>query len=249
MRKILEIALISAFLSTGCVDFKSVELSNSTKTVSVVCIGMENSAKYGKCPGAGVDAARMYNLFKQNFHDVTLLQSGAATKAAVVAAMENAAKADFMILFYSGHGGSAPGPEEDGRNEYLCLYNAMMLDDEVWAIITKCKGRVWLIFDCCHSETMYREYDGFRMSMLDDMAFASGSGVNLLCWSGCPDNAYSYGDAGGGKFTNSILRNFSKKITYDKWWHYIEIDYELKDYQKVRRTILGHGFDGIKAMK
>ena len=249
MRRIFNVILVVAVLfSCGCVDMKSLELSNSTKTVSVVCIGMENG-KFGKCPGAGYDAARMYGFFKKHFNDVTLFQSGAATKAAVVSAMENAAKADFMIVFYSGHGGSTPGPEEDGRNEYLCLYNAMMLDDEVWAIISKCKGRVWLIFDCCHSETMYREYDGFTMSMLDDMAFAEGSEVNLLCWSGCPDDAYSYGGSDGGRLTNAILNGFSKDITYDKWWHRITVDYTVSDLQKVRRTILGHGFDGIRALK
>ena len=31
-----------------------------------------------------------------------------------------------------------------------------MLDDEIWEIVSKCRGRVFLYFDACHSATMYR---------------------------------------------------------------------------------------------
>ena len=30
------------------------------------------------------------------------------------------------------------------------------LDDEIWEIVSKCKGRVFMYFDACHSATMYR---------------------------------------------------------------------------------------------
>src|SRR5262245_24718220 len=61
-----------------------------------------------------------------------------ATRMAVTSAIEGAANSlkagDIFLLHYSGHGGwvkDDDGDEGDGRDETWCLYDGMMLDDEL----------------------------------------------------------------------------------------------------------------------
>ena len=241
-------------LAAGCNptgDHDSTAKTNKVEASAVV-IGMENSKWAGSCPGAHVDATNMYNEFGRRYTDVVLLEDANATKTAVKAALTKAAQSDFMILFYSGHGGSEAfkdtGPEEvDGHDEFLCLYDTYFRDNELWSIISSAKGRVWLIFDCCHSETMFRSV-GFSMKMVEASAL-SDSGVNMLCWSGCADSTYSYGDSSGGKFTSAFLRRLNTNYTYDQMWKTLESDYELKSYQIIKRTKIGTGFDKVNIFK
>ena len=152
------------------VNWKNLKLKFSDKTVvskdtAVVCVGMGNSRVAGSCPGADLDANNMYALLRPYANGgITLLHSNQATYSAVTKAFQNALQHDLCIFFYSGHGSrdekdkNAAG-ETDKRNEYLCLYDKMMVDDAVWNLVLGAKGRVVLIFDCCHSGTMYRVLD------------------------------------------------------------------------------------------
>jgi len=137
-----------------------------SKDTAVVCVGMDNSKIAGKCPGAGLDANNMYELLKPYANGgISLLHSQHATYNAVLNALSQALKHDLCIFFYSGHGGrdekarQGASGETDDRNEYLCFYDRMMVDDVVWNTILQAKGRVVCIFDCCHSGTMYRVLD------------------------------------------------------------------------------------------
>lgn len=137
---------------------------------------------------------------------------------------------DFVILYYSGHGGQnyyGDSSEADGKDEYLCLYDCGLLDNTIWNTISQGKN-VMLIFDCCHSETMYRAPTFKRVAMC-----GARNSVNMLCWSGCPDSTYSYGSATGGEFTNSLLRNFTGTETYSELWKKISSDKVLKSYEEV----------------
>jgi hypothetical protein len=133
-----------------------------TKDTRALCFGMGNSKSAGSCPGAVLDATRMSDLLSKyaTAGVVKLLDSQATYSAAKIAMLE-AVTHKLAIIFYSGHGGrdskdgNASG-EDDRRDEYLCFYDRMMKDDEVWYIVSQAKGRVVLIFDCCHSGTMYR---------------------------------------------------------------------------------------------
>ena len=184
----------------------------------IVIVGMQNSAKYGSCPGASVDAGRMLGVLSK-YGKPIVLQDRQATKAAVSNALLNAVKSnDLTIFFYSGHGGSDPigdtSGEPDGRNEYLCLYNGYMLDNEIWNIVNQAKGRVFMIFDCCHSETMFRSPGiTFEHKTIE----LRSNRVNLLVWSGCPDDSFSYSSDKGGFLTTAIcnsLKNYPQFATY-----------------------------------
>lgn len=250
--------LAAAIAVAGCVPTPDTSSINPSNTTYVVTVGMENSNWAGACPGAGVDCTRMTELFKKYTTNVVSFQSEKANKKDIVKAMTAAAeKAELFIFFYSGHGGSditkVNAPEEvDGKDEYLCFNDTYMLDDEIWAIISKCKGRVVLMFDCCHSQTLFRcpafNLKRCAMKRLGATHTAEGS-IKMLCWSGCPDDTYSYGDTAGGMFTNSMLKHFDPNLSYAELWSKIESDKSLASYEKVQQTTMS-GFDtNVKVFK
>lgn len=209
--------------------------------VRLLAIGMENSKSSGACEGAEKDARTMFNLAKARCERTKLLLSADATKANVIREMTETCKSDLAIIFFSGHGGQQKarlkGDEADGKDELIGLYDQTMLDNEIWNIVSNAQGRVFTIFDCCHSETMYKGLVGVRPPSVPAIQ-VSGS-LNLLCWSACADNTYAYGDNGGGMLTNAIYRNFSAGLTYDKLWDKLTSDKNLAQFEAVRRTVIG----------
>ena len=251
MKHLLFTALIGLVVA-GCQP--TPEPIDPSNTTYVVTVGMENSAWAGSCPGAGIDCTRMTELFKAYTPNIRTFQSEKANKKDIVAAMKNAAaNAELFIFYYSGHGGSEitkiPAPEEvDGKDEFLCLNDTHMLDDEIWEIISKAKGRVVLMFDCCHSETMFR-CPVFNMKHCIPLAatHSAEGALKMCCMSGCPDDTYSYGSSSGGMFTNAFLKYYKKNqsASYDEIWALVEGDATLKEAEEVQRTLMG-GFDTSK---
>lgn len=169
--------ILAASVLSGCFGAGS---GNNTQTVqtsqpaqvsepskvSYLCVGMEKSQRFGSCPGCEMDARHMNALMKERYgYKGDILISEQATKAAVVeklkAGLDGTGEDGLFLFFYSGHGGQEylGGKEPDGADrmdEYLCLYDSHMLDDEIWDLVCRCKGRVFLYFDACHSATMFR---------------------------------------------------------------------------------------------
>lgn len=154
--------------------------------VRYLVVGMESSSRFGSCLGCAIDAKRMNNLLSDAFgYKGDMLISSQATKAAVVAKLKDGIEqtpANGMFIFcYSGHGGQEylGGKEPDGaerQDEYLCLYDTYLQDDEIWSIISKRKGRVFLYFDACHSATMYRSVASDKVVALEGEARALDAG-------------------------------------------------------------------------
>ena len=89
-----------------------------------------------------------------------------ATRAAVLAAMRDAAKAlgsgGLFFLTYSGHGGQVPdvtGEEADKKDETWCLYDGQLIDDELYFELSRFKAgvRILVLSDSCHSGTVTRD--------------------------------------------------------------------------------------------
>lgn len=232
--------------------------SARTSTVSYVCIGMETSSRFGSCPGCTKDADRINGLLKDTFgYSGVLLQSAQATRDAVVGAVKSAISATpedgLFILYYSGHGGreflDSTATEEpegaDEADEYLCLYDKALLDDDVWRLITQCRGRVFLVFDCCHSQTMFRSVasdealeKGLAIALGEEnmvkstgftlrprgVPLSRGGEIKMLCWSGCMEAEYSYGSSRGGVMTNAIMSRWRKGVTYADLWSAVAKD-------------------------
>ncbi|MGV3592741.1 MAG: pre-peptidase C-terminal domain-containing protein [Gammaproteobacteria bacterium] len=90
------------------------------------------------------------------------LLDGDATTANFAAALRSIGTTigadDTLVIFYSGHGGQharAAGPnntDPDGMDESLVLYDGLLLDDELAAMLDELgAGRVLLVFDSCFS--------------------------------------------------------------------------------------------------
>lgn len=164
--------ILAASLISGCIGSGNGTGANPVQKiqgfpekVSYMCVGMESSQRFGSCPGCEIDAKSLDSLMKLFGYKGEVLISGQATKETVVGKLkdgiERTSEDGLFLFFYSGHGGQEylGGKEpdgSDGMDEYLCLYDTHMLDDEIWDIVSKCKGRVFLYFDACHSATMYR---------------------------------------------------------------------------------------------
>ena len=240
------IAIVGLFFSSSCILLTPPTKSSST---SVVCIGMENSRKFGKCPGSKIDAERMSKLLSKHSKKVTTLISSQATKGAVVNAIAEALKNDLTIIYYSGHGGSKSQTattkknwvEPSGVDSYLCLYDSFMLDDEIWNLFTKAKGRIVFIADCCHSGTM------FRVSPSPSMFSASSNSVRLLYIGGCEDTSYSYGSNNGGVMTNTLLKWYSTNYSYETLIRKMKQDTTLKSTENIQIVELGRSFKSLRA--
>ena len=217
--------------------------------MKLLSIGMEESYA-GSCGGAGKGTRRLFNRIKPRCKYSKLLLDSEATKDNVIREMSKVCDSDLAIITYCGHGGQQSGRtnETDGKDEFIALYDHPMLDNEVWKIVSRAKGRVFMIFDCCHSETMF--CDNWRHAR-DFVAIAGlpTNSIDLICWASCAENQVGYSIPGaGGVFTSSILRNIDAGDTYFDAWTKISRDSRLAQYEIAKFTILRQdtGFKGKK---
>ena len=106
----------------------------------------------------------------RGFGDRTILRDAQGTREAIIEACGDAARrlkaGDIFLFTYAGHGGQtkdfnrdeATGPDGDTLDETLCLYDAQLIDDELYKIWSDFEEgvRVLAVFDCCHSGSMLR---------------------------------------------------------------------------------------------
>jgi metacaspase-1 len=99
-----------------------------------------------------------------HFKPTTLLTKK-ATRGAWEASMKAAAaklnSGDIFLLTYSGHGGQLPdlnSDEDDGLDETWCLYDGELVDDELYAALSKFAAgvRIFVLSDSCHSGTVLK---------------------------------------------------------------------------------------------
>jgi metacaspase-1 len=95
----------------------------------------------------------------------TVLLTSKATRARALAAVRSACKSlrsgDLLFLTYSGHGGQIPdvtGEEDDKLDETWCLYDGQLIDDEMYAELSRFAAgvRILVLSDSCHSGTVLR---------------------------------------------------------------------------------------------
>ena len=254
MKPILPIILsaLSALIICGCKTTDDGNQEQKATNTYAVVVGMENSQFAGSCPGAGYDADRLYKLISSYTPNIVLYKDSKATRATISSALKKAveqAGEGLVIFCYSGHGGSDPFPntgieETDGKDEYLCLWDTYMRDNEIWAIISQSKGRIFMITDSCHSQTQFRN-PSFQLKPLlsFDHTLNESQPFSMLCWSGCPDSDFSYGASTGGQFTNALLRHYNPSESYQSLWDKIKQDRVLRSYENPQSTVIGKGFD------
>lgn len=111
------------------------------------------------------DAHDMAALARSQGMKSTLLITKKATRSQVLAAIRKAAKAlakgDLFFLSFSGHGGQVDdvsGEEPDKLDETWCLFDAQLIDDELYYELSRFKAgvRILVLSDSCHSGTVVR---------------------------------------------------------------------------------------------
>jgi metacaspase-1 len=111
------------------------------------------------------DAVAMAALARSQGLRPTKLLTRKATRAATLKALRAAASAlkagDLFLLTFSGHGGQVKdmnGDEPDRKDETWCLYDAQLVDDELYLELSRfAKGvRVIVLSDSCHSGSVTR---------------------------------------------------------------------------------------------
>ena len=158
-----------------------------------------------------------------------LLLDKDATVNSVKAALSDAVKSDFTVVFYSGHGGQdyyGDSSEADGKDEFMCLYDKPLYDNDIWKILSTGK-RVLLICDCCHSATMFRTAVFSRRAKL----LKAGK------------------DSSSVQLTNTLLKHFDAALTYKQLWSKVKSDKQLKQFEDVQETVIGADFREFQVFK
>lgn len=111
------------------------------------------------------DAQAMESLARAAGFAPTVLTDAAATREAVIAAIKTAAAAcepgDIFLYSYAGHGSQIPdlnGDEPDRADETFCLYDGMLVDDEIYDLWCTFQEdvRIVVVSDSCHSGSVIR---------------------------------------------------------------------------------------------
>jgi hypothetical protein len=130
-----------------------------------VCIGINDyPGTFNDLGGCVNDANDWADLLKDEFgfgKDVQIITDSAATKDKIVKALEDlvtgSEDGDIAVFTYSGHGtwvyDQGEFDESDNRDEAICAYDGIILDDEIREVIRKMESgvRLTVISDSCHS--------------------------------------------------------------------------------------------------
>jgi len=226
-----------------------VDINNNEENImskKAPCIGINNyRGSSNDLRGCVNDAKGWSGLLKDmyQFEDVSLLLDQNATipkvKKLWKKLISDANAGDTLVLTYSGHGTSTPdrnGDEADGKDEAICLYDGLLIDDTIRDIFAKKKEGVKLVFisDSCHSGTVTRAFmdalyeddaiyaKARYLPPEDDVdAFALGSfpapkksifspkeeDMNHILISGCLPTEYSYDARIGGRYQGAMSYN------------------------------------------
>jgi len=134
-----------------------------------LCIGINNyPGSANDLKGCVNDAQGWKKLLieKYNYTVDTLLDKNANiknVKSKFKKMVKNAKENDSIVLTFSGHGTTKPDynrDEIDGKDEALCLYDGLLIDDTIRKILKDLPKGVKFTFisDSCHSGTVTRAF-------------------------------------------------------------------------------------------
>jgi len=126
----------------------------------------------------------------QGYTVTRVLLTQQATSGALRDAMldfaEKLQPGDILFLSYSGHGGQVPdldGDEEsDGLDETWCLYDRMLIDDELFKLFSRFAAgiRIIMLSDSCHSGSVARNMMTRRGVSFDELPRIARGAVEML---------------------------------------------------------------------
>jgi len=202
-----------------------------------LCFGINDYPGSGNdLRGCLNDVADWSNLLKDvyKFDEVSNILNSNCTRETIKMAMEEiialSMPNDVLVISYSGHGtyvADRDGDEIDGKDEAICLYDGLLIDDEIKEIMSKIKDdvRTTIIFDSCFSGTATRAFNFNEDSFYRVSRFMpSKDNGKIVCVktkgrifrafeekdmkeiliSGCSDTEVSYDAQFGGKYYGAM---------------------------------------------
>lgn len=141
-----------------------------SKGISIhIGVNSVDPSHYGtSAPLAGCenDAKTMKKIGQEQGYDTILLLTKDATSTRVLSELRRASQqltaGDYLMLTYAGHGAQVPdtaNEEQDRLDETWCLFDRMLLDDELASAWSNFQAGVNIIVisDSCHSGTVTRQ--------------------------------------------------------------------------------------------
>lgn len=119
----------------------------------------------GRLSACEFDARDLQKIASGRGFKPRLLRTRQATSAAVISSLTDAAETlksgDMLIVSYSGHGGQVPdknGEEGDEKDETWCLFDRMLVDDELYSLWGRFEEgvRIFVLSDSCHSGSVLK---------------------------------------------------------------------------------------------
>lgn len=243
---------------------------------------MNTSSELGGCLNDATDIfKKLVNEFDFQSKDIQLLLEEVATRKNIIDGLERLVKeleaGDIGVFSYSGHGTFTadlpPIEEDDMLDEAIVPIDAvndrslLIRDDEINEILSRIKEGVhlFLIFDSCHSGTMYKllpDEDNDE-KMLKRMIPPSNSvkiiqsvvnevieeplmtkshplaGSNYILLAGCKEDELSYDDGQNGYLTKEIVKYMKKGITYQELYTKVKDAVYTRSGKKQEPQIFG----------
>ncbi|WP_424946640.1 caspase family protein [Candidatus Spongiihabitans sp.] len=163
----------------------SADEGQRARTKRALLIGIDNYERVSRLNGPVNDALQMASFLSRDLqyaeHDIKLLLDATATRANILAAIDDwliapTAPGDEVFLFFSGHGFQQPDDnqdEADGLDETLVPVDVtilqdrsiqgMITDDDIAERLKHLVGRqVYIVIDACHSGTVTRGIGDWR---------------------------------------------------------------------------------------
>jgi hypothetical protein len=118
--------------------------------------------------GCHNDAHDMAAIARARGYETTVLLDADATASRILEGMRAAAAelaaGDAFLLTYAGHGAQVPdetSDEPDAKDETWVLFDRMLLDDEIYAVLATFRQgvRVLIVSDSCHSGSVARRQE------------------------------------------------------------------------------------------
>ena len=172
----------------------------------------------GQLSGCEYDAHDMVDIAKANGFEVTKLLTKDATvanlKKNLTSAAQNLKSGDYLLLTYSGHGGTLPdenNDEDDFQDETWCLYDRQFVDDELNLCLREFKEgvRIFTLSDSCHSGTVVKAAKLQRT--LDIDTFNSNIDIRGKQYRFAPDAVLGRTYNQNRDMYDKILRDINKK--------------------------------------
>jgi hypothetical protein len=207
-----------------------------------ICAGINNyPGSSNDLQGCINDANDWSKLLQLNGFETKIILDKQATRKNLLDELENlimnADAEDTVVFTYSGHGTNVidtSGDEDDGYDEALYVYDGVLLDDALRAVIQKTKPGVHLVIisDSCFSGTVTRvSPTGIPRYMKTDeipphfklkKKLLSEEDMVEILLSGCDDDEYSY-DAyingrWSGAFSTNAISVIKDKLNYNEFF-------------------------------